>query len=291
MSSNWAAQMRKASVLGIAALAACGFLSRPSQSVSQPATQTEARDEPARETQPAAPVKFTKAARAKLTRVAVPTVPADSEGLAVYRAAKRYAGAKILISTGQRRLWFVLRRDTLLSAPIAIGVGKNFEYNGKKYHFATPRGRRTVLKKEENPIWTVPEWHYFEKAVNRGFEIVMIQPGKVYALADGTWIQMRETEVGRVNQFGNFWPFTPGIEIIFDGKLFVPPQNSPQRRVPDALGPVKLDTGQGYLIHGTHEYNETSIGQAASHGCVRMRNEDLERLYAMVDVGTPVFIF
>lgn len=281
--------MRKASILGIAALTACGFFGKPTESASQPSRPTPRQTEDA--AAPTTVVTLTKARPTKLTRVPLVPVPSDSEGLAIYRAAKRYPGAKILVSTKTKRLWFVLRRDTLLSAPVAIGVGKNFEFNGKKYNFSTPRGRRTVVKKEENPVWTVPEWHYFEKAALRGLQVVMVEPKKVYPIADGTWIQMRGLEVGRVNQFGNYWPFTPGIEIIFDGKLFVPPMNSPQRRVPDALGPVKLDMGQGYLIHGTHEYNETSIGQAASHGCVRMRNEDLERLYAMVDPGTPVFIF
>jgi hypothetical protein len=137
----------------------------------------------------------------------------------------------------------------------------------------------------------VPDWHYYEKATLKGIEAVHLEPGEVYPLNDGSWIQLRGDQVGRVNLFGNFWPFTPGIEIIFDGKLFIPPMNSAQRRVPDALGPVKLDTGNGYLIHGTHEYTEDSIGQAASHGCVRMRNEDLLRLYRMVEPGTPVIIY
>jgi lipoprotein-anchoring transpeptidase ErfK/SrfK len=64
-----------------------------------------------------------------------------------------------------------------------------------------------------------------------------------------------------------------------------------QRTVTDALGPYKLDMGQGYLIHGTHIYTEDSIGLAASHGCVRMRNVDLGILYQFVEPGTPVFIF
>ena len=219
------------------------------------------------------------------------TIAADSEGVAIYRAAKRYQGAKILVSTKDRWLWFVLGKDTLLSAPVAIGMGKNFEYEGKKYRFETPRGRRKVLRKQDNPIWTVPEWHYLEKAAHRGLVPVYVKPGELYPLDDGSWIEMQNGEVGRVNQFGNFWPFTPGIEIMFDGKIFIPPVDSPQRRVPDALGPVKLDMGEGYLIHGTHEYNEQTIGDAVSHGCVRMRNEDVSRLAAMVDAGTPVFIY
>lgn len=223
---------------------------------------------------------------------AVTTFAPDSDDLAVLRAARAARGAKILVSTRARQLWLVSARgDTLLSAPVAVGMGKDFSFNGKKYHFDTPTGRRRVLKKEEDPVWTVPNWHYYEKAAARGLEVVYVQPDSTYPLADGSFITMRDGEVGRVNIFGNFWPFTPGIEILFDGKIFVPPITSPQRRVPNALGPYKLDTGDGYLIHGTHIYNRESIGQAVSHGCVRMNNSDLERLYHLVEVGTPVFIY
>lgn len=41
-------------------------------------------------------------------------------------------------------------------------------------------------------------------------------------------------------------------------------------------------------FHGTPTIN--SIGQAASHGCVRMRNEDVVALFEQVDVGTPVIV-
>ncbi|MFZ5826607.1 MAG: L,D-transpeptidase family protein [Bacillota bacterium] len=44
----------------------------------------------------------------------------------------------------------------------------------------------------------------------------------------------------------------------------------------------------GYGIHGTDE--PELIGQAVSHGCVRMRNADVEDLYAKVPVGAIVNI-
>jgi len=44
----------------------------------------------------------------------------------------------------------------------------------------------------------------------------------------------------------------------------------------------------GYGIHGTD--NPSSIGKAASHGCVRLFNEDVIDLYDRVDLGTPVRI-
>ncbi|MDS1030297.1 peptidoglycan-binding protein [Bacillota bacterium LX-D] len=44
----------------------------------------------------------------------------------------------------------------------------------------------------------------------------------------------------------------------------------------------------GYGIHGTN--NPASIGSPASHGCVRMYNEDVIKLFAIVPIGTPVKI-
>lgn len=43
---------------------------------------------------------------------------------------------------------------------------------------------------------------------------------------------------------------------------------------------------KGYGIHGTN--NPRSIGKSASHGCVRMRNRDVEDLFARVSVGDVV---
>lgn len=42
----------------------------------------------------------------------------------------------------------------------------------------------------------------------------------------------------------------------------------------------------GYGIHGTNE--PKSIGKAASHGCIRMAQADLEEFYALVAVGDTV---
>jgi lipoprotein-anchoring transpeptidase ErfK/SrfK len=45
---------------------------------------------------------------------------------------------------------------------------------------------------------------------------------------------------------------------------------------------------KGYGIHGTNE--PTSVGKAASHGCIRLRNRDMEQLFRMVSVGDTVQI-
>lgn len=45
---------------------------------------------------------------------------------------------------------------------------------------------------------------------------------------------------------------------------------------------------KGYGIHGTNE--PWSIGNAASHGCIRLRNHDVEQLFIMLRVGDTVEI-
>jgi hypothetical protein len=210
---------------------------------------------------------------------------------AVYRAGMAARGMRVLVSTNERRLLLLSGRDTLMDVPVGVGTGTNFEYEGRRFRFETPTGRRRVLAKEETPVWTPPDWHYMEKAAARGLELVRLAKDSRVELSDGTFLVVIDDQVGRINQFGNFWAFTPGTEIVFDGKIFIPPFGTAQRRVPDALGPYKLDMGDGYLIHGTHIFNEDSVGQAVSHGCVRMNNSDLDRLYHMVERGTAVFIY
>ena len=45
---------------------------------------------------------------------------------------------------------------------------------------------------------------------------------------------------------------------------------------------------KGYGIHGTNA--PRSIGKAASHGCIRLRNRDIVEFFAMVSVGDTVEI-
>lgn len=47
--------------------------------------------------------------------------------------------------------------------------------------------------------------------------------------------------------------------------------------------------GKNYIgFHGTP--NTETVGQAASHGCIRMFNQDVLALFEMVKIGTPVIV-
>jgi hypothetical protein len=66
------------------------------------------------------------------------------------------------------------------------------------------------------------------------------------------------------------------------GVIIGPSKNNP-------LGPRWMGLSRpGYGIHGTNE--PKSIGKAASHGCIRMRNREAEELFKLVQVGDSVEI-
>jgi len=65
--------------------------------------------------------------------------------------------------------------------------------------------------------------------------------------------------------------------------VVIPPGES------NPLGPRWVGFNKkGYGIHGTNAPH--SIGKAASHGCIRMRNRDIVQFFAMVNVGDTVEI-
>jgi L,D-transpeptidase ErfK/SrfK len=50
---------------------------------------------------------------------------------------------------------------------------------------------------------------------------------------------------------------------------------------------MRLAAGNGsYLIHGTN--NPIAVGLAVTHGCIRMYPDDVEALFPLIPVGTPV---
>jgi len=70
--------------------------------------------------------------------------------------------------------------------------------------------------------------------------------------------------------------------------LPVPPRNSPERRLPGALGVAAVYLNEEIAIHGTDKPD--LLGQRVSHGCIRLENKYALRLFHNVQRGTPVVI-
>ena len=204
-------------------------------------------------------------------------------------AATRDRRLRIVISLDDRRLWALIGDDTLLDAPVAVSSDERLSYAGRSWQFATPRGVRSVLAKRENPVWIPPDWHYAEVARDHALELSALKPGGT-TLRDGHRLEVRDDTVGIVDAVsGEYQTLPVDEEIVFDGTLFIPPVGSVNRRIDGELGLHALDTGGGILLHGTP--HKGSIGTAVTHGCVRLRDQDIAWLYEMVPVGAPVYIY
>jgi lipoprotein-anchoring transpeptidase ErfK/SrfK len=175
--------------------------------------------------------------------------------------------AYLVVSLADRQVVYLRGNDTLFRAPVAIGSGKTLVVGGRTMRFVTPRGRMSITNKELDPVWVPPTWYYVEYARRRGMRVVDMSDASPGALAG--------YPAGRVPVSGN--------------TVIIPPWGSPQRAHHGELGVAKLEMYDGYYFHGTD--NPESVGQAASHGCLRMSRGDIMWMYEHVPLGTAVYIY
>ncbi len=201
----------------------------------------------------------------------------------------------IVISVAENRLWLKKGTEVLFTTRVATGTGKNLETGkgGKRWKFETPRGRLVVERKDVEPAWVPPDWHFVEVAKKKGLRTVHLEAGKSIPAGNGAIVTVTKSGMNVVTRYpdGREVPIEvrEGQEIIVGKTLVIPPYEANQRKYFGTLGSNRLYLGDGYGIHGTDAPN--SIGHAASHGCVRVRNEDAELLYRLVPLGTVVYIY
>ena len=153
---------------------------------------------------------------------------------------QRPAGPYIVIDTHDNRLQ--VRDDghrVVQDALCATGSGRKFEGPKKWKHnwvFDTPKGRFSLKRKVENPIWRKPDWAFLEE----GSEIPVFAEDR--------------------RRFGY------GV-----------------------LGEYALYFLKDFMIHGT--LYEINLGKNITHGCIRLGEEELRRLYAEAKLGWPVYIY
>jgi L,D-transpeptidase-like protein len=199
----------------------------------------------------------------------------------------------LVVSLEENNLWLKQGGETLFTTQVATGSGKTLVKEGSDstWKFDTPRGRLTVESKEKDPVWQPPDWHFVEQARKRGLSVARVERGAGIRTSDGGVIQAEGEDVVKRYPDGRraVLDADDGREIVADGQLIIPPLGTNQRRYKGVLGTARLNLGNGYALHGTN--NPSSIGRSVSHGCIRLLNEDIEKLYEIVPVGTPVYIY
>ena len=199
----------------------------------------------------------------------------------------------IVVSIEDHRLWYKQRDQLLFTTQVAVGSGKVLEKaeGGEHWKFETPRGRLLVQRKDSAPEWVPPDWHFLEQAKKKGLGVIRLNRGESIPAPDGSIITVSGSDVVKHYPDGHEVPLEAkeGREIVVNGNIVIPPYGTNQRKYKGVLGTHRLYLGDGYGLHGTDD--PSSIGRSVSHGCVRLRNEDIETLYRMVPIGTPVYIY
>jgi len=115
--------------------------------------------------------------------------------------------------------------------------------------------------------------------------IVSLEDRKLALVEDGQVKKIYTVAVGKPSTPSPVGTFTIERRVMnpvysHDGRVVAPGPGNP-------VGTRWMGLSiRGYGIHGTNV--PSSIGKAASHGCIRMARADLEELYPMVQVGDTV---
>jgi lipoprotein-anchoring transpeptidase ErfK/SrfK len=124
---------------------------------------------------------------------------------------------------------------------------------------------RLVIRRSERRVYV-----YHDNTVATSFPIAIGREGWETPL--GSYAVLSKVE-------------NPGWTNPFTGEVVEPGPDNP-------LGDRWIGfwtDGENYIgFHGTP--NRQSVGRAASHGCVRMYNENVRQLFDMVEIGTPVVV-
>jgi lipoprotein-anchoring transpeptidase ErfK/SrfK len=172
------------------------------------------------------------------------------------------------------------------------------EKNGRKVRVAaTSSALLQALKDEESEVELATKDLIPETTVAEDFSqvlLVRIGENKLYLYEDGE-ISHDWTVATGLPEFP-----TPTGEYSVELKRYMPTWVNP---APDTWGanmPVSIAPGPGNPLgvrainwtapairfHGTT--NIASLGHQASHGCVRLSNDDVVQLYDLIEVGAPI---
>ena len=132
-----------------------------------------------------------------------------------------------------------------------------------------------------------------ESAVEQAVRLRLnLSDRKVYVYRGETLEKSYPVAIGRAGwetPTGEFEVFSqvvdPGWTNPLDGSVMEPGPDNP---LGERWIAFWTDGTNSIGFHGTP--NRDSVGKAASHGCIRMYNEDVKELFEIVALGTPVTV-
>lgn len=163
------------------------------------------------------------------------------------------AGPWLLVGLASQRVWLLRGRDVQACYPASTARNGAGEDSGSE---RTPRG-----------------WHVVRARIGAGLPLAAVLRGR--RPTGEVWSQaLHEAQ--------------PGRDWILGRILWLSGREPGVNRGRRADG-VLVDSLRRYIyLHGTPDCEP--MGEPRSHGCVRLRNDDILALFEQVPAGTPVLI-
>jgi lipoprotein-anchoring transpeptidase ErfK/SrfK len=190
----------------------------------------------------------------------------------------------------------ILGLGLLSTAAVAGSTALSQQAAGSAGMIIVPASASPTADVAEAPRFKRGKIVEFETSADAGDIIVDTRANRLYfVLGNGEAVMYRVATAKR----GFEWKGSHEVSAKAKWPDWRPPQSMRKRR-PDLpafmaggpdnpLGARALYLGSSiYRIHGTNE--PSSIGKAASSGCIRMLNEDVSELYRHVQVGARVTV-
>jgi lipoprotein-anchoring transpeptidase ErfK/SrfK len=175
---------------------------------------------------------------------------------------KARPGEKLAVANAGSRISDALERGTTVVHLRTVAVEPKVT--------AATLGRSIVVRLDENRLYL---YEGFE--AKRSWDVATAKPG--YETPTGVWTIWDKRE-------NPTW-YNPALDTWGAGLPAVIPGGPGN---PMGTRAIYIDAPGLIRIHGTTD--PSSIGRYASHGCIRMHNEEIEALFPLVDVGRRVII-
>ncbi|MCD6595874.1 L,D-transpeptidase [bacterium] len=164
-------------------------------------------------------------------------------------------GKYLVIDRHSGHFWVRDGNAVLYDGMCGVGKGNRFVL-GREYDFETPAGKMKVLRKIKDPWWHRPNWFWYEKGMKVPKKFIQYPRGVSFERAISFYNSLSREDRLRV------------------------------RAVPGSLGKYAIQIANGIYIH----YNAHRRGRV-SHGCIRVSRNTAKKLYYLLKVGDPVYVF
>jgi len=157
------------------------------------------------------------------------------------------------------------------------------------------KARKSLLKLKSTNPYIVIDTHANYLYLRTESEIILkavCSTGSGGELIDSTtgrrWIFHTPKGSFKINsKMKDPWWRKPDWAFVEEGEPI--PKDAAERYDPNMLGEYAMGFGKGYFIHGT--LYQRLLGINVTHGCVRLGDEDLKKIFDKVHPGASVYIF